>query len=82
MMPCLQPLFLNALSLGSSLRKEEDNIGFSLQHGEVTVGLDALSVNDLTLWKSKITEAISNNSAVEKKFLSKQKSGKVHQPYD
>ena len=82
MMPCLQPLFLNALSLGSSLRKEEDNIGFSLQHGEVTIGLDALSVNDLTLWKSKITEAISNNSAVEKKFLSKQKSGKVHQPYD
>ena len=75
---CLQPLFLNALSLGSSLRKEDDNIGFSLQHGEVTLGLDALSVNDLTLWKSKITEAISTNSAVEKTFLNTQKSGNIY----
>ena len=80
-MSCVQPLFLNAVSLGSSLRKEEDNIGFSLQHGEVTVGLDALSVNDLTLWKSKITEAISTNSAIEKKFLSKQKSGNTNLPF-
>ena len=61
---------------------EEGEVVSTREHGEVTVGLDALSVNDLTLWKSKITEAISNNSAVEKNFLSKQKSGNVHQPYD
>ena len=45
------------------------------------MGLDALSVNDLTLWKSKITEAISTNSAIEKKFLSKQKSGNTNLPF-
>ena len=57
-------------------------MGFSLHHGEVTLGLDALSVNDLTLWKSKITEAISTNSAVEKNFLNTQKSGNIHVPDD
>ena len=76
-MSCVQPLFLNAVSLGSSLRKEEDNIGFSLQHGEVTVGLDALSVNDLTLWKSKISEATTNYQLSNSTFLNKQKSGKI-----
>ena len=70
-----QPLFLNALSLGSSVRKEEDTIGFSLLHADTTLGLDALSVNDLTLWKSRISEAISDYSTVERKFLTKQKSG-------
>ena len=70
-----QPLFLNGVSIGGSMRREDDNIGFSLKHGEASLGLDCLSVNDKTLWNSKISEALSNYAADEKKFLTKQKSG-------
>ena len=57
------------------MRKEEDSVGFSLIHGDSTLGLDTLGVNDLTLWKSKISEAISSYSTIERKFITKQKSG-------
>ena len=50
-------------------------MGFSLIHGDSTLGLDTLGVNDLTLWKSKISEAISSYSTIERKFITKQKSG-------
>ena len=70
-----QPLFLNTVSLGPSVRKEEDNVGFSLKHGDNVLGLDCLSVNDKTLWNTKISEALANFETTEKKFLSKQKSG-------
>ena len=43
---------------------------------ESVLGLDALSVNDRTLWTSKINEACSNFEETEKKFLTRQKSGK------
>ena len=72
---CLQPLFLNGVTIGGSLRKEEDSVGFSLKYGDVTLGLDCLSVNDKTLWMSKLSEALSNFATTEKKFLTKQKSG-------
>ena len=71
----LQPLFLNGVTIGGSLRKEEDSVGFSLKYGDVTLGLDCLSVNDKTLWMSKLSEALSNFATTEKKFLTKQKSG-------
>ena len=65
------------LQLGSSLRSEDDEVGFSLRLGpESVLGLDALSVNDRTLWTSKINEACSNFEETEKKFLTRQKSGK------
>ena len=73
----LQPLFLNAVSVGPSVKKEEDSIGFSIKYGENTLGLDCLSNNDKTLWISKLSEALNNFVATEKQFLSKQKSGKV-----
>ena len=63
--------------MGSSLRSEDDEVGFSLRLGpESVLGLDALSVNDRTLWTSKINEACSNFEETEKKFLTRQKSGK------
>ena len=63
--------------MGSSLRSEDDEVGFSLRLGpESVLGLDALSVNDRTLWTSKIYEACSNFEETEKKFLTRQKSGK------
>ena len=74
----LQPLFLNGVSIGGSVRKEEDSIGFSLKYGDMTLGLDCLSVNDKTLWMSKLSDALSNFATTEKKFLTKQKSGKSH----
>ena len=67
----LQPLFLNAVSIGPSVKKEEDNIGFSIKNGENTLGLDCLSINDKTLWISKLSEALNNFVAIEKQFLSK-----------
>ena len=71
-------MFLSSLTLGPSLRKEEDSVGFSLKVGDVVLGLDALSVNDKTLWCSKVSEAISSFAVNEKKFLTKQKLGKGH----
>ena len=41
----------------------------------MTLGLDCLSVNDKTLWMSKLSDALSNFATTEKKFLTKQKSG-------
>ena len=70
-------MFLNLLTVGPSMRKDEDSVGFSLKFGETTLGLDALSVNDKTLWNSKILEAISEFDVNEKKFLTKQKSGEI-----
>ena len=65
------------LQVGSSLRSEDDEVGFSLRLGpESVLGLDALSVNDRTLWTSKLNEARSNFEETEKKFLTRQKSGK------
>eukprot|EP00090_Calanus_glacialis_P013221 TRINITY_DN2186_c0_g1_i1.p1 TRINITY_DN2186_c0_g1~~TRINITY_DN2186_c0_g1_i1.p1 ORF type:complete len:504 (-),score=133.14 TRINITY_DN2186_c0_g1_i1:137-1591(-) len=72
-----QPMFLSLLTLGPSVRKEEDTVGFSLKLGDTVLGLDALSVNDKTLWNSKLSEAISSFAVNEKKFLTKQKS--VHE---
>jgi len=70
-----QPIFLNTMTVGSSLRSEDDEVGFSLRLGpESVLGLDALSVNDRTLWTSKINEACSNFEETEKKFLTRQKS--------
>ena len=69
-------MFLNSFSLGPSVRKDEDPIGFSLIHGDVTLGLDALHPNDKTLWNSKLTEALASYEENERKHLSKQKSGK------
>ena len=71
----VQPLFLNGVTIGGSVRKEEDNVGFSLKYGDVILGLDCLSVNDKTLWMSKLSDALSNYATTEKKFLTKQKSG-------
>ena len=68
-------MFLSLLTLGPSVRKEEDTVGFSLKLGDTVLGLDALSVNDKTLWNSKLSEAISSFAVNEKKFLTKQKSG-------
>ena len=63
--------------VGSSLRSEDDEVGFSLKLGpESALGLDALSVNDRTLWTSKLTEACLNFEETEKRFLTRQKSGK------
>ena len=70
-------MFLSLLILGPSVRKEEDIVGFSLKLGDTILGLDALSVNDKTLWNSKLSEAISNFAVNEKKFLTKQKSGGI-----
>eukprot|EP00092_Neocalanus_flemingeri_P031088 GFUD01033768.1.p1 GENE.GFUD01033768.1~~GFUD01033768.1.p1 ORF type:complete len:485 (-),score=138.51 GFUD01033768.1:275-1729(-) len=72
-----QPMFLSALTLGPSVRKEEDTVGFSLKLGDTILGLDTLSVNDKTLWNSKISEALSSFAVNEKKFLTTQKS--VHE---
>jgi len=70
-----QPMFLSTLTVGPSVRKEEDTVGFSLRQLDNILGLDTLSVNDKTLWNSKMTEAISSFVVNEKKFLTKQKSG-------
>ena len=65
------------LKVGSSLRNEDDEVGFSLKLGpESALGLDALSVNDRTLWTSKLAEACSSFEETEKRFLTRQKSGK------
>jgi len=72
-----QPMFLSLLTLGQSVRKEEDPVGFSLKLGDNVLGLDALTVNDKTLWNSKISEAVANFAINEKKYLTKQKS--VHE---
>ena len=61
--------------MGPSVRKEDDPVGFSLKLGDNVLGLDALTVNDKTLWNSKISEAVSNFAINEKKYLTKQKSG-------
>ena len=63
------------MTVGGSVRKEEDNVGISLKYGDITLGLDCLSVNDKTLWMSKLSDALSNFVTTEKKFLTKQKSG-------
>jgi hypothetical protein len=63
--------------VGPSVRKEEDEVGFSLKFGDSVIGLDALSVNDRTLWTTKLTEAITSFEETEKKFLTKQKSGEL-----
>ena len=68
-------MFLSLLTLGQSVRKEEDPVGFSLKLGDNVLGLDALTVNDKTLWNSKISEAVANFAINEKKYLTKQKSG-------
>ena len=68
-------MFLSTLTVGPSVRKEEDTVGFSLRQLDNILGLDTLSVNDKTLWNSKMTEAISSFVVNEKKFLTKQKSG-------
>jgi len=70
-----QPMFLSSLALGPSVRKDEDPVGFSLKLGDNILGLDALTVNDKTLWSSKLSEAISSFAVNEKKYLTKQKSG-------
>ena len=67
------------MTVGGSVRKEEDNVGFSLKYGDITLGLDCLSVNDKTLWMSKLSDALSNFVTTEKKFLTKQKSGEFHE---
>ena len=46
-----------------------------MKYGDITLGLDCLSVNDKTLWMSKLSDALSNFVTTEKKFLTKQKSG-------
>ena len=51
------------------MRSEDDEVGFSLKLGpDSALGLDALSVNDRTLWTSKLTEACSNFEETEKSF--------------
>ena len=71
-------MFLSLLALGPSVRKDEDPVGFSLKVGDNILGLDALTVNDKTLWCSKLSEAISNFAVNEKKYLTKQKSGEIN----
>ena len=51
-------------------------VGFSLKLGDAAIGLDGLSVNDRTLWMTKLGEAIKAFEVEEKKFLTRQKSGK------
>ena len=66
---------MSKLTVESSVRKEVDPVGFALKVDESILGLDALSVNDKTLWISKINEAISSFALNEKQFLSTQHTG-------
>ena len=69
--------FCEYFQVGPSLRSDDDEVGFSLKLGpESALGLDALSVNDRTLWTSRLAEACSNFEETEKRFLTRQKSGK------
>ena len=52
-----------------------NDIGFSVKYEDVIIGLDTLTVNDKTLWMSKITKAMETFSVTEKHFLTRQKSG-------
>ena len=75
-----QPLFLAKLSVGPSIRKSsttsiDNDIGFSVKYEDVIIGLDTLTVNDKTLWMTKITKAVETFSVTEKHFLTRQKSG-------
>ena len=56
-------------------------MGFSLKLGESAIGLDALNVNDRTLWGSKLAEAVACFEEAEKKFLTRQKSGEWQNLY-
>jgi len=59
-----EPLFLQNLQISTS----EDKSGFSIKFQDIQLDLEALNVNDRTLWLNKLREAIQSFKQTETAF--------------